>query len=134
MALSSCARCKKLFLKVRSNLCLACETLEEDQYDIVRQHVSQNPHDNAEKVSGGTGISIETILRFITDGRIAVQGATSVACGKCGKPAISASKKLCNDCLQTLNKELAQQSSRISLPAKKEPEIGKTLKTFTERS
>ncbi|MCC6152203.1 MAG: hypothetical protein IT367_00480 [Candidatus Hydrogenedentes bacterium] len=131
MALASCSKCKKLFQKVRKSICPACETAEEDNYEVVRAYISEHPGVNAEQVAEGTGVSIETVLRFIEEGRVEAQGAVSnVRCGQCGKPAISPTKRLCETCLGKLNVQLAQQQSKIRLPEKKDVDVGKALNTF----
>lgn len=131
MSLASCEKCKRLFQKVRKNICPACETQEEEQYEVVRKFLADNPGRNAQEVSEETKVPIETVLRFIEEGRVEAQGAaTGVKCGKCGAPAISPTKRLCQRCLEKLNAQLAQQQSRIKLPDKKDVEVGKALNTF----
>ena len=51
----------------------------------------------------------------------------SVRCGRCGAPAISLSKKLCEGCLQELNSEIARSRSKIQLPGKKDVELGTAM-------
>lgn len=133
MALASCARCKKLYQKIRSNICPTCEINEEEDYEKVRKHLGEHPNRNAEQVSEETGVPIDSVLRFIEQGRVEAMGvgnAINVKCGKCGAPAISVTKKLCEACLQALNAELAKQQSKIKLPKKKGVEVGKALNTF----
>lgn len=131
MSLASCQKCKKLFQKVRKNICPACEAAEEDYYEIVRKFLSENPGHNVEQVSEATGVPVDTVLRFVSDGRIEAQGiAMNVPCGQCGQPAISATKRLCQACLEKLNAQIARQQSRIKLPDKKEVDVGKALNTF----
>ena len=48
----------------------------------------------------------------------------SATCGRCGAPAISASKKLCHSCLEELNKKLVSQKKKITLSQTKEVEVG----------
>ncbi|MCC6152615.1 MAG: hypothetical protein IT367_02595 [Candidatus Hydrogenedentes bacterium] len=131
MALASCSKCKKLFQKVRKSICPACEAEEEDSYEVVRAYLSEHPGVNAEQVAEGTGVPIETVLRFIEEGRVEAAGAVSnVRCGQCGKPAISPTKRLCEACLAKLNVQLAKQQSKIRLPEKKDVDVGKALNTF----
>lgn len=131
MSLASCSSCKKLFQKVRKSICPACEAQEEGHYETVRAFLCENPGHNAEQVSEATGVPIDTVLRFIEDGRVEAQGAGSnVMCGKCGKPAISPTKRLCQSCLEKLNAQLAQQQSRVKLPERKDVDVGKALNTF----
>lgn len=131
MPLASCRRCKKLYQKVRADFCPACETAEENDFETVRQYLTENPDRNASEVSDNTGVPVETVLRFIAAGRLEAQGITSKArCGRCGAPAISLTKRLCERCLDQLNKEIAQQQSRIKLPEKKEAKVGNSLSTY----
>jgi ribosomal protein L37E len=45
-------------------------------------------------------------------------------CGRCGAPAISVSKKLCQGCLEKLNAEMAQAQRTIKLKDKPQARIG----------
>ncbi len=131
MALASCSKCKRLFQKVRKSICPACEAEEEASYEVVRAYVSEHPGENAEQVAAATDVPIDTVLRFIVEGRIEAQGATSnVRCGQCGKPAISTTKRVCQACLAKLHNQLAQQQAKIKLPEKKDVDVGKALNTF----
>lgn len=131
MALASCQRCKKLFEKVRNPICPNCEDLEEEDYEKIRQALVEHPGSSAEQLSDETGVSIDCVLRLLAEGRIETTAANKgVKCGRCGAPAISVSKKLCEACLQKLNAELAQQQGKIKLPKKKALEVGTALNTF----
>ena len=131
MSLASCPKCKKLFQKVRKNICPACEAADEDHYETIRKYLSEHPGQNAEQVSEGSGVPIDTVLRFIEEGRVEAQGvAANVKCGQCGAPAISTTKRLCQACLEKLNVQIAQQQSRIKLPDRKDVDVGKALNTF----
>ena len=65
-------------------------------------------------------------MRLVAEGRIATlpdQQAKAV-CGRCGAPAISLSKRLCESCLQKLNSEVAKAQASIKLGKKKKLQIG----------
>ena len=131
MGLASCQRCKKLFEKIRNPICPACDQAEEDDYEKIRQALVEHPNQTAEQLAEGTGITIDCVLRLLAQGRIETTAANKgVKCGRCGAPAISVSKKLCEACLQKLNAELAQQQGKLRLPKKKSVEIGTALNTF----
>lgn len=131
MALASCQRCKKLFEKFRSPICPSCEDLEEEDYEKVRQALADHPNSSAEQLSEISGVAIDCVLRLLAQGRIQTTAANlGVKCGRCGAPAISVSKKLCESCLQKLNAQLAQQQGKIKLPKKKAVEMGTALNTF----
>lgn len=126
MPLGKCARCEKIFAKSGSNVCAVCEPLEEADFERARQALSDTPNQTAEQLADGTGIELSCILRFLNEGRIRTISADHpVKCGRCGAPAISASKKLCEACLHKLNVEIAEQQAKIKLPKKKHTALGK---------
>lgn len=134
MAMSRCVRCEKLFEKIRSPVCSHCESDEEDDYEKVRQALSDTPNQTAEQVAEETGVGIECVLRLLSEGRIASTAMNvNIKCGRCGAPAISASKKLCEACLEKLNAQLLSQQSKIKLPDKKDVALGTALNVFESR-
>ena len=67
------------------------------------------------------------VLRLIEQGAITCVSALeghSIRCGRCGAPAISASKKLCQACLEKLNAQVAVAQRTIRLGEKKQVEVG----------
>ena len=128
MPLASCERCGKLFSKTNLPICPKCEADEENDYEKVRDALQKSPNLTAEEVSESTGVEISCVLRLIEQGRIQnVPSSGKVLCGRCGAPAISLSKKLCEACLNKLNQELAKEQAKIQLPKKKEVEVGTAL-------
>jgi ribosomal protein L37E len=127
MALSKCARCKRVFTKVRSPICPNCEPDEEQDYEKARDSLQETPNQNPEELAESSGVELECILRLLEAGRIAAAPYENVRCGRCGAPAISISKKLCEACLQRLNQELASAQSKIKLPNKRDVEVGTAM-------
>lgn len=129
MPLVQCPRCKKLFERIRFPVCPKCQDEEEKDYDKVRSTLDDMPNLNAEQVSEITGVSLPCITRMLKEGLIAnseTLGA-EVKCGMCGRPAISASKKLCQACLEKLNAKVTQAQSKIKLEEKKEAQVNQYL-------
>lgn len=117
MALASCPRCKRLFQKLRAFVCVHCAPLEELDYDCVRRHLQEHENDTAEQVAQATGVALDCIMRLASDGRIQFTApGNAIKCGRCGAPAISATKRLCKACLAKLNAEIAAQQSKMKLP------------------
>jgi ribosomal protein L37E len=109
MALAKCARCEKLFSKVQAAVCPACEPLEEADYEKVRNVLAGESGLNAEQVAVTAEVSIDCVLRMLADGRIESGGESeAIRCGRCGRPAISATKRLCESCLTKLDQECAE--------------------------
>ena len=120
MALASCPRCKQIFTKVRSAVCLKCQPDEEADFEKVRSCLEKTPNQTADAVAEATGVSRDCVMRLVEDGRIQnMTMADPIKCGRCGAPAISLDKKLCQACLDRLNLEVIQAQSKIKLPPKK---------------
>ena len=125
MPLAKCLRCEKLFNKVENPVCPTCQPAEEQDFDKVRECINDNPDVNAETVAEMTGVELQVVLRMIDTGSITVVsiGDGSVKCGQCGAPAISASKKLCQNCLEKLNQKMMQARKSIQIQGKKKVQV-----------
>ena len=125
MPLTKCARCKKLFNKIELPVCRDCQADEEADQEKVRKLLEEHPNVSAEEASEMSGVDVECILRMLDSGRLTnttmFQGVT---CGRCGAPAISFAKRLCNACLDKLNAEIAKEQMSVKLPEKREARIG----------
>ncbi len=124
MPLAKCARCKKMFNKEDSPICRHCIPAEEADYDKVRAALEKEPRLNAEEVAAKAEVDVECVKRMLEAGVIEAVTGEGVRCGMCGAPAISASKRLCQACLDKLNMDMAKAQSKIRLGMKKPPEIG----------
>lgn len=126
MALSTCVRCNQIFDKIRSPVCPKCEPDEEADFEKVREWIEANPDRTASEIAESTNVSRECVLRLLDDGRIASVSLQDIRCGRCGAPAISATKRLCEKCLQQLNQELAAEQARMRLASRKDIDAAKT--------
>ena len=125
MPLSKCARCDKLFDKVSSPVCPVCQNDEDADIGLVRTTLEENPNMNAEQLAEVSGVELACVTRMMDMGQIAkVSLGEAVKCGRCGAPAISATKKLCQKCLEKLNQEVAAAQKGIKLDEKKEVQVG----------
>jgi len=128
MPLATCPRCKKMFDKIRSQVCPRCLDDEEMDYEKVRHELSNRPDQSVEELAEATGVDLECVLRLLNDGRIQASTLTKeIKCGRCGAPAISIDKKLCESCLQELNTKLAKEHGRVKLPPKKDVALGSAM-------
>ena len=137
MPLTKCARCQRIFDKVRSSVCPRCQDDENADFDKIRAVLDRSPNLNAEQVSEEAHVSVDCVMRMIDDGLIANVNLTEkIKCGRCGAPAISLSKKLCQACLEKLNAEMVAMQSKIKLQEKKNVQVGEFLharRTFEEK-
>ena len=134
MPLASCERCGKMFDKMGDvAVCSRCLPSEEDDFDKIREALEKTPHLTAEEVAEETEVDIKVVLRLIDSGRIQnVNLSAPVKCGRCGAPAISMSKKLCQACLNELNTQLAKEQGKIKMPKRKTVELGTALNVKEE--
>ncbi|PCJ67067.1 MAG: hypothetical protein COA73_00165 [Candidatus Hydrogenedentota bacterium] len=125
MPLTKCVRCEKLFNKVNGPVCSVCMPTEETDFDTIRSTIEDNPDINAETVSELSGVSVACVLRMMDSGLISnISLGDKVKCGQCGAPAISPTKKLCQNCLESLNRKMLDARKSIQLNQKKKVESG----------
>lgn len=125
MPLARCPRCDKLFEKSAFPVCLKCVPVEEADYEIIRDCLKDNPEVNTEAISKITGVPVACIMRMLEQGLIVNETTVGVAkCGRCGAPAISATKKLCNGCLEEMNREVAKQRHLAQAHRRKDVKVG----------
>ena len=126
MALAKCPRCDELFDKITTQVCLQCVEDEDRDIDTVREAVQNNPDLNAEGVAKLTGVAVDCVLRMMDTGTItSVTFGEAIECGRCGAPAISATKRLCQKCLEALNSEMTSAKKKIKIEEKKQVEVGR---------
>lgn len=127
MPLAACVRCKKLFAKDQSPICPACQPDEDADVEKVRGIIANSPHLKTEEVAEQAEVEVGVVLRMIDEGiieRVGAFGTSQLVCGRCGAPAISASKRLCQPCLDKLNAEVAMAQANIKMSARKEVQVG----------
>ncbi len=137
MPLAKCERCEKLFAKTDNPICPHCVPDEERDHEAVRSCLSEHPNLSAEAISELTGVAVKCVMRMIDQGLVTNSIFTgAVKCGKCGAPAISSSKKLCNACLEEMNRRVAKQRGQLEQHTAKAVRVGEGLsvrKTIEEK-
>lgn len=129
MPLTRCERCGKMYNKRGGvKVCTQCHNDEESDYERIRDALEEQPNMTAEQVADSTGVEISCVMRCIESGRVqAITDKIEVRCDRCGAPAISLNKKLCEKCLNELSQQVAREQSRIALPKQREVQLGKAL-------
>ena len=106
LSFDTCMRCNEVFFRVASSVCLKCQPDEEEDYRKIRDVLARAPGLNVEQLAEASGIGSDCVLRMIEDERIVnVVSSDPVPCGRCGAPAISQVKRLCEKCLVKLENE-----------------------------
>ena len=121
MQVINCPRCRKLFTKIKSPVCPACEKLEEEQFQELRKYVEENPMANVSQASEETGVSAKRILRYIREGRLIVPEGMKleIRCTQCGAPITEGN--FCDSCSKKMIENLSgvYGAPAPSTPAKK---------------
>ncbi|MGC8737480.1 MAG: hypothetical protein ACP5UA_02400 [Candidatus Hydrogenedens sp.] len=109
MPLTKCPRCEKIFNKPENSqypVCNACIDDEQRDYEKIRKILEEYGNINATEISEKAEIPLDVILRMCDQGWFETETqADSIYCGRCGAPAISATKRLCEACLIQLQRE-----------------------------
>lgn len=114
MPLANCVRCKKIFNKTEVPVCAACLPEEESDRKKVEELVASDSSLTVEQVSKMAKVELSVVSRMMEEGAVAAVAAGSVTCGRCGAPAISTTKRLCQGCLDKLNAEMFQAQAEIN--------------------
>jgi hypothetical protein len=106
--LAKCARCDKIFNKIVSEVCGTCQPEEDSDFSRIHHVISRTPGLKAQQVAEEAEVSIQCVLRMMKEGRIDhVENDDPAKCGRCGAPAISLTKRLCDQCLVIMDRECA---------------------------
>ena len=133
MPLAKCVRCDKLFDRVKIPVCKACAPDEENDRELVRDALLKHGTLNAEEICELTGVDRSCVERMLEEGVIADQTTSAeFKCGQCGRPAISAAKRICQSCLAKMNRTIqeAKQDLTKAVPVAKprsDPSARETL-------
>jgi len=128
MPLASCVRCNKMFTKVESPVCKNCQDDEDADFERIRLVIEKDESLNVEQVAEEAEVDISVVRRMVDTGLVKqVTLGEKIVCGKCGAPAISMSKKLCQACLDKLNAQVAKAQAQIKLGQRPEVQVGEYM-------
>ena len=121
----NCPRCGRVFKKMRSPVCPACEKKDEEQFQLIREYLDENPRATITECSEGTGISTKRILAYIREGRLMVpenmQGL--LQCKRCGKDVDMGT--YCKDCQKKMEQDLSNAYADKAAEQKEEEPLKK---------
>lgn len=136
MPLATCVRCNRMFNKVKDSVCPGCMPAEEKDREKIHLVLAEHNELKPEEVADLADVDLSVVARMVAEGYVSQLGALErPLCGKCGAPAISMSKKLCQPCLDRLNTEASRAQAKIKLGRRKEPVINtiNARTTFEEK-
>lgn len=113
--LVKCPRCGKLYQKARLAVCKECAIFEEEDYSKVRDVMKEIGVATAQQAAEAAGVDVSVVLRMIEVGMISFDRPDEeVLCGRCGKPAISKSQRLCEKCMMQLDVALGAEKRKVA--------------------
>ena len=71
MDVVNCKRCKKIFRKVNSPYCDACQKEEEKVFKAVKDYLYDHPNQDIQQIAKDTGVPVSKLLEYIKEGRFA---------------------------------------------------------------
>lgn len=115
MDVVNCPKCGKIFTRLRDPICEECKKQDEEDFQIVRNYLKENPKSILAEVVEQTGVSLKRIQRYLREGRLEVSEgiADNLVCLSCGKPIVKG--RFCRVCALELTQKV--------IPRKEEPEV-----------
>jgi len=110
MEMAKCAKCKKLFPRIREPICEACIKEEEAIFETVKEYLRDHPKTTVGAVSEATGVSTKKIFGYLRDGRIEVAEGAGLECSQCGVPITSG--QMCTECFERASAQIAGMVDR----------------------
>ncbi len=113
--LVKCPRCGTLYKKGRLAVCMECAIFEEEDYSRVRDVLAEIDVATPVKAAEMAGVDVDVVLRMSDVGMISFERTNEkVVCGRCGRPAISKTKRLCEKCMMQLDVALGAERRRVA--------------------
>lgn len=111
MNISNCRRCGKMYSYSGKPICPDCVKKEDEDFEVARAYIKENPGCNIKSVSEETGISVKLLTKFLREKRIEFSDGSNVfiSCESCGGPISSG--RYCNNCLSKLGKEMLSNTA-----------------------
>ena len=108
MEVRNCKNCGRLFNYMGKTLCPECLKSREDEFQIAKDYIRNNPNCGVADVSEATGISVHQIRQWIREERLILTAASATAginCESCGRPIQTG--RLCAACKKQVSNELS---------------------------
>ncbi len=106
VSISQCKECKRLYQSFGSSYCPDCAQKLEDNFELVRKYIYDNPNANVVETSQETGVSERDILYFLKEGRLSLaEGDGLLLCENCGRSVNTG--RYCEQCKRIFEKELS---------------------------
>lgn len=113
----NCRKCGKIFNYIGGMpICPACKDKEEEDFQTIKKYLYENPGASLTQVSTELDISIDTIKRFLREGRLEIandEGNMLLECENCGKSIKTG--RFCPDCERIMASNFKTVASQMKL-------------------
>lgn len=110
MQLRNCSRCGNIFSYINQPICPACQKLEDQEFEIIKQYLREHPNSTVLEVSEATGLDQHLIQEWVRQGRlISTEFHITTECQRCGKPIVGG--RYCRACAEELTAEWSGKKS-----------------------
>ena len=113
----NCRKCGKIFNYIGGvPICPACREKEEEDFQRIRKYLYENPGAALTQVSTELDVSVETIKRFLREGRLEIandDGNLLLECEHCGRSIKTG--RYCQDCERTIASGLRSAASQLRM-------------------
>lgn len=134
LKLHQCARCKRVFPRVKSPVCPDCRPEEDADFERIHDVLDYDSDLTPEEVAEAADVPVDCVLRMLDEGLISNAGpADAIRCGRCGAPAISRTKRLCQACLVKLDAEFARAVSATRMNKRLRDEAAESVHETVEQ-
>lgn len=136
MGLEKCARCGKLFGRIHSVICPKCQPAEDVDFGKIHNVIRRSSGLKAAEIAALAEVELDCVMRMLGEGRLRFEVTNEKpTCGRCGAPAISMAKRLCERCLVELDQECAaaMRDLQKDMPHGVQPRKGSGVDVLGER-
>lgn len=127
MNVKNCRRCRRLFnYVVGPYICPECREALEQEFNIVKKYINENPHSNINEVAEACDVNPQEIRQWIREERLQFSDDSmiGISCERCG--ATIRSGKYCDKCKQEMTAGFnAALGKNSQIPVKDELESRK---------
>ena len=116
MEIRNCVKCRKLFTKIISPLCPACEKEDEEIFQSLRDYIEEHDNCTLSELSEATNVTPKRILGYIREGRLQISKGMQgdIRCEQCNRP-ISIGR-YCDACMIKMDQSIKDMFKKVEEP------------------
>ncbi len=108
-AFRQCDLCNKPYHSYGSKLCNNCLTQADKDFVTIRNYLDEHPgRVNIPRLAEDTEVDERMIMHLVDEGRLDTNNLSGkgISCRLCGSPVASGGNSMCNDCKNSLARQL----------------------------